>query len=145
MAFMSYRFLTALKVIFWINKIKNGIPFTNNMSAVINTSFLNLDEFLGDFKIFPCHVYWFLPSGLPFLSRNVFAPNSIYNVNILKHHRTVYDFLYLKNWLEIFNWWIPKFCVHSFACFVPLICLLGNPCLCLETLFIITTALLVGL
>ena len=37
MGFLYYIWITAVKVILWTNKIKNGIPFTKNMSTVINT------------------------------------------------------------------------------------------------------------
>ena len=76
---------------------------------------MNLDEFLGNSNNVPCRVHWFLPSGIPFLSRNIFAPYCMYNVDILDHHRKVYDLLDLSDLPEIFNWWITKFGVQNFC------------------------------
>ena len=68
----------------------------------------------------------------------------MFNVNILDHHRTVYEFLDLKNTPEIFNWWITKFGKQSFWFLNTLFFLLVNLCLYSETIFIIITALSVG-
>ena len=64
---------------------------------------MKLDEFLWNFNNVPYHVDWFLPGSLPFQIQNVLDPNCMCDVNILDHHRTVYEFLALNNPPEIFN------------------------------------------
>ena len=105
---------------------------------------MELGGFLGYFNNVPWHVDQFLPSGIPFWNRNVLAPNCMWNVNILDHHRTVYDFLFLTIHL--------KYLIDghlSLAYRVFLLCTINlyleNYCLFLETVFISTTTLSVGL
>ena len=53
MDFLSARRLTTVKVISKVSEINNGIPSTNNISAVINTSLWNFMSSLGIITIPP--------------------------------------------------------------------------------------------
>ena len=147
MDFLPDIWIPAVNLKLQLREIKNGIPFKNNMSPVKNTYFWSLMSSLRIITTSPviCYVDWILPSGFPFKSRNFFAPDCMCNFYILDCHRTVYDLLTLKNPPEIFNWWISKFGIQKFSYSAPLICLFDNHCLFLETVFISTTALSVGL
>ena len=45
---------------------KNSMPFTTNMYAVMNNYLWGLTNSVGILKNIPCHIDWFLPSGLTF-------------------------------------------------------------------------------
>ena len=102
MDFLSSRWLTVVEVIFRLNKIKNGIPFTNNMSDVINTSLWSLMSSLVNLTISPAAWVDFFLVVFPFKATFP-PPDSMCNVNILYRHRTVYDFSALENLKMI--WW----------------------------------------
>ena len=63
---MSSRWLNAVKVILRLNEIKNGIPFTKNISAVINTSLWSLTSSLEILTMTPATCIGFFLVVSPF-------------------------------------------------------------------------------
>ena len=69
--FLSSIFITKVKIIFWLNTIKNGIPFTKNMSSVINTSLWIFNSSLGMLTMSPDTWICFFLLVFPFKSATI--------------------------------------------------------------------------
>ena len=143
--FLSSRWLTALKLIFQLNKIKNGITFTNNMSAVINIYLWILTGSLGILTISPAMCIVFFLVVFPFKAE-MFLPQIVCAISIswTVTGKSMIFWLW-KIHLKSLTGGYPILAYRVFYFSAPLICLLENPCLFSEKLFISTTALPVGL
>ena len=66
MDFLSSRCIITVKVIFWLNLIKNWYSIYKEYVCCHKYLFIKLEEFFGGFNNTPWHVYWFIPSGIHF-------------------------------------------------------------------------------
>ena len=124
---------------------KNGIPFTNNISAVINTSFWSLTVSLEILTMF--HDTWIGFFLVVFhFKAGMFLPQTACTISIywIITGQSMICWIW-KIQLKYLTDAYPSLAYKVFDWSVPLICLFGNTCVFPETVFSSTTALSVGL
>ena len=135
MAFLSSRCLTKVKVILWLNEIKNGSPLMNNMSAVINTSLWSLMSSLGILTMSPDTWIGFFLVVLHFKA-SMFLPQIACEMSI--SWTVTGQSIICRLWtihLKYLTDGYPSLEYNVFAWSSPLIFPLENPCLFLELVF----------